>query len=408
MNTDASTSSSVTPPRVHLLYIIRDYYPTERPDVVVLFGRRLPEEGVTSDLVAIGSPAPAPGWQAGREVVCEARTGSVAASFKGLLTDLRELRRARYDIAVVRDKIFLAVLAATLVGRDRLTYWMSYPFPEDDLVRMKVTTRGRVYQAVLWLRGHLTSWLLYRYVVPRVAHVFVQSDHMARSVIERSGRRDGFTVVPMGVDETMLAAGVEERRLPGPAEPFRLVYLGALDAPRRIDFLVEVVAALRSRPGERDAWQLTLIGSTSPDELKWLQTRIRDLGADDVVRLTGRMPMADAWAICAQCHIGMSAIPRGELFDVSSPTKAVEYLGIGLPVLVNDIPDQQYLVAATGAGLCAPMEVDRFVEAVRQLRDDYPAYARRAMSARDWMVRERGYRSLAARVANVLRDLTRR
>ena len=87
---------------------------------------------------------------------------------------------------------------------------------------------------------------------------------------------------------------------------------------------------------------------------------------------------------------------------MSSPTKTIEYLALGLPVLVNDIPDQLALVTQTGAGLCAPMDPDAFADAVVSIRRNHRELAQRAAAARTWLLAHRGYDLLAAGVAEAL------
>ncbi|HMN81219.1 MAG TPA: glycosyltransferase [Burkholderiaceae bacterium] len=390
------------------LFIIRDSFPSPRPDVLVLFGKRLPERGIRSDVVATGVPKTADAvsrWPAGSEFVNDDGAGTLKRLLGALRLDLQMLRHAEpYDAIVVRDKILTAWLALRLCDPARVFFWMSYPFPEDDLVRSRIALTGRLHRTALRVRGWLTGRLLYRGVVPRAAHVFVQSEHMRAAVARRSGRAGGMTAIPMGVDEALLAGHDATLRIrPQPGEPLRLVYLGSLDRSRHIGFLLEVLQRLHAaQPGR---FHLTLVGGASTaEEYAAVQAQVRQMALDELVRMTGQVSRDEAWAECARCHIGLSAIPRGELFDVSSPTKAVEYLAMGLPVVVNDIPDQAYLIEHSRAGLCAPMDVARFAAAIEQARDDYPRLAERALQARRWVIAERGYDRLADTVAQVLAE----
>ena len=70
------------------------------------------------------------------------------------------------------------------------------------------------------------------------------------------------------------------------------------------------------------------------------------------VLLTGWLPQPAALGYAVRAEVGLSPIPRGTLFDVSSPTKLVEYLALGIPGVANDIPDQQPC-SPTAAPACA-------------------------------------------------------
>ena len=307
-----------------LLYFIRDPYPTTRPDVLALIGRCLAARGIGTDLVATrqgpGTEAPDQ-WPAGEAFIHAPGRSAPARHAGALRHDLRRLARASaYDALLVRDKILTAALALLWPHGRPVLYWASYPFPEDDRARAAMPGLGRAHRLVLRLRAACSGWLLYRFVIPRARLVFVQSERMAEQFAQRTGRRSGLVPVPMGVDETELPAPLAALAGPGVDEPLRLVYLGALDRVRRLDFLLEVLDELRRRDAAQPC-RLTLVGSAgSPADREWLMQRVHEAGLQDRVSIIDAMPRAQAWALARRCHVGASASPRGPVYDVSSPT----------------------------------------------------------------------------------------
>jgi glycosyltransferase involved in cell wall biosynthesis len=77
--------------------------------------------------------------------------------------------------------------------------------------------------------------------------------------------------------------------------------------------------------------------------------------------------MQKAWAYVKAAEIGLSPLPRGYLLDSASPTKAIEYLGIGLPVIANDNPDQAEVLEKSGAGICVHLNATSFANAALEL-----------------------------------------
>ena len=385
------------------LLVMNDPYPTERPDVAVLFGSALPGLGLSVDLLAMGHvEAAGAQWTGGKAMVTRTKLGMFARFVAILAREMLGARSARYDVIIVRDLIVLAWLARWLVDRQRLHYWMSYPYPQADRLQASIGLESAHRRFLRRCRSVLYSTILYRAVLPGLAHLFVQSDAMRESVRRRGSRDLAMTVVPMGTDiATVRQFTPAEPRNLAPARPFRLVYLGLLDRSRDPEFLLRVMKVLNER--EPGAFALQLIGGTSwPAEFDWLANRIEQMKLKAEVSLTGRLPMRDALLRCSSHDAGLSAIPRGELFDVSSPTKLVEYLALALPVVVNDIPDQTVTIENTGAGICCPMNEDQFAEAIVRLRDDYPRFANAAFQARHWVQRERGYDRLGRKVAAAL------
>jgi glycosyltransferase involved in cell wall biosynthesis len=174
------------------------------------------------------------------------------------------------------------------------------------------------------------------------------------------------TAVPMGVD-----AALFDRSTVAPSSDPRLdgrrvvLYLGRIAQSRKSDFLLDVADALR-----RDCPDILLViagDAPSSDEMAWMRREIAARGLQQHVLLTGWLPQRAALGYAVRAEVGLSPIPRGALFDVSSPTKLVEYLALGIPSVANDIPDQQQVIAESGAGLCVPMEARSFAAAVLQI-----------------------------------------
>jgi glycosyltransferase involved in cell wall biosynthesis len=389
-----------------LLFLVRDFLPATRPDVRVLFGRKLRERGVVTDIAGVRrADGPPPGdWEGGREITEPDPQGPFIRAWRLISLDLRLLRRADgYDAVIVRDKMLTAAIALLLVPRRKVFYWMSFPFPEEDAVRAGMATRGRLFRIGLGLRARLTGWLLYRWIAPRVAHLFVQSPAMARMVASKAPRCAPMTPVPMGFDPAMVAAFEPPVCEPVPGRVM-LGYLGAVDVIRRIDFILDVLAWLRAHHPETDFRLLVVGDGSTPGETAAFRRRIAELGLQAQVEITGALPMLDAWRRISAVDIGLSTVPRGVVFDVSSPTKAVEYLALGLPTVVNDIPDQQALMAQTHAGRCAPMEVEAFGRAILEVAADLEGCRARARAAYPAVVAERSYDVLADRVLARLRE----
>jgi len=105
--------------------------------------------------------------------------------------------------------------------------------------------------------------------------------------------------------------------------------------------------------------------------------------------------------------VGLSPIPRGTLFDVSSPTKLVEYLALGIPSAANDIPDQALVIEQSRAGLCVPMEAGAFAGAVLRLLDDPVLSAEFAERGPPYVKSHRTYDILARNVARTYTKLLR-
>ncbi|MFC5512255.1 glycosyltransferase [Massilia jejuensis] len=388
-----------------IAFIVRDPLPPLRADVATLFGAEMPRHGVRTELVGQGGSAGGAPWHAGGMHVVghlRHRSAGLLAPLWDALGLLRAWRRGRPDCIQVRDKVasaLPALLAARLL-RIPFVYWMSFPIVEGFEARRDALAGRRRWLG--WpahaLRAFLSRRLVYRLVLPAADHVFVQSEAMRDWLATLGIARARMTPVPMGVDAVLFDRGAivpsQDPRLAGR----RIVlYLGRVAQSRQSDFLLEVAERLRRQlPGV-----LLVIAGEAPssDEMVWMRSLIAARGLGRHVLLTGWLPQALALGYAVRAEVGLSPIPRGALFDVSSPTKLVEYLALGIPGVANDIPDQARVLAESGAGLCVPMQADAFAAATLRLLFDHELAARCAERGPPWVAANRTYDILAREVA---------
>ena len=303
----------------------------------------------------------------------------------------------------------MVALIALVVARRwgvPLFYWMSFPIVEGslELARNGPRKLGWIRYLYVLLKGHVGHTVYYRLVAPHADHVFVQSEQMKRDMMAKGIAAEKITPVPMGVDVEVADASQivpsDDARLRGRRV---LVYLGSLDRNRRIDLIIEMLAlAVRDLP----CLLLVLVGDASEaDELIRLRKLATEQGVSEHIIWTGWLPMPEAWRYVCAAEVGLSPIPRGPLYDCASPTKAAEYLALGMPVLANDLPDQAWLLEQSGGGICVPFEPQAQAMALLAMLADPEGLRRMGRQGQAFVLTHRSYASLAAGVARQYEDL---
>ena len=396
---------------LRLLYVIDESWPTFRPDITALFGKYLPRHGIASDLVTDGEQYPngTDVWQGGEALLRPPSAGRAVRHVAKLWHNVAAMARcdrSRYDAIQVRDMPLSAALGLAVARCKGIPffYWMSFPQSEGQVMRAKA--RGPRAGLRYWfplIQGTVGQWLLYRLVLPHADHLFVQSEQMARDLARRGLPVQRMTPVPMGVDleltQAQHIAVSDDVRL---QHKVVLVYLGTLDRARSIEVLFQmmarVVAAIPTAV-------LVLAGDTEDAPHRaWLHAEADRAGVSASVIWTGWQPSTVALRYVRAAAIGLSPFPRGALLDSASPTKAIEYMALGLPVVVNDNPDQQQVVEAAGCGLCVGLGADSFAQAVLTLLADPARRAAMGEAGRHYVTQNRGYDTLASRLAASYRE----
>jgi len=404
---NAQLTAPLSAGRIRMLYFVRESFPTFRPDIEVLFGCQLLCRGHQIDLVMQAerdteTPGPHP-WH-GRTVWVgptdsrDSLLHRLRRQALALWHDLRSLNRAHvqsYQAVQVRDK-FLIASALALVARRRglkFFYWLSFPEPESNLERVR--ERRARYPLLTWVRGVVFSWLLYRWILPRCDHAFVQSEQMRHDVAAHGIDPQKLTPVPMGI----AAADVRAARDPPasaaqPRLPLTLAYLGTLNTQRRLEVLVEMLALLHERG--LAARLLFVGGGDEADDGPRLERRAAALGVLQHIEITGQLPRAAALARVQSADIGLSPFFPTAVLRSTSPTKLVEYLGLGLPVVANDHPEQRRVLADSRAGVCVPWGARYFARGVAWLAARGAAERlRMGESGRQWVLAHRTYERIA-------------
>jgi glycosyltransferase involved in cell wall biosynthesis len=327
------------------------------------------------------------------------------------VTCLYKTNIAKYYAIQVRDMpIFalLGLLTAKLRGV-KFIYWMSYPMPEAHIILAghRKLSEGLLKYFIPWFKGHIGHFLLYRVVLPRADHVFVQSDWMKENLIKQGICSNKMSSVPMGIDLEALQhnniAPLNDSHYAGKRV---LVYLGTFGAPRKIEVLFEMLSILKDQfPNVL----LVMVGDDvdSQAQRHWLRKKADELCINSHLLWTGWLPRDEAWRYVCSAEVALSPIPRGYLLDCSSPTKLPEYFALGVPVVCNDNPDQQQVIRQSGAGICVPYTAKDFADAtVKILLLDETDRNEMISKGKDYVTQYRDYKKISYDVAKTYKEIS--
>jgi glycosyltransferase involved in cell wall biosynthesis len=152
----------------------------------------------------------------------------------------------------------------------------------------------------------------------------------------------------------------------------RVVYVGRISRGRGVDAMLDL--ARRLVPAAR----VELVGDADAD------VRDRLVAAVDRGELVwhGFVPSDRAAALLAGARVGLCLLDDEPNYRVSLPTKVVEYLAQGIPVVATPLPAVAALLDGGGGALVPFGDRDAAERAVRRLLDDDAAHAESAARAR--------------------------
>ena len=306
-----------------------------------------------------------------------------AALFHSLRLAFRAGRKGRFDVIHAcnpPDLLFLVALPFKVRGTRFL-------FDHHDLVPELFESRfggkGMLYKVSVALE-RLTF---------AMADVVISTNESYRDVAIRRGRMapDHVHVVRSAPDLT--------RFTPVPPDPalkrgkqHLVCYLGVMGPQDGVDYALRAIARLRDDLG-RDDIHAAFIGSG--DAFDDLVALSRELGLEDRVEFTGRVPDATVQAYLSSADVCLAPDPLNPLNDVSTMNKIVEYMAMSRPIVSFDLREAR-VSAGDAAVYATPNDEGEFASLVAELLDDP---ARRAEMGALAAERGRASSSLNVRVS---------
>jgi glycosyltransferase involved in cell wall biosynthesis len=303
-----------------------------------------------------------------------------------------ERRSIREALAFAACCLRLLVAPFDVIEADHMPYIQLLPLKLVSLLRRRrlVVTWHECWGPEYWRRylgrAGVIGWWFESFAMHLPDAIIAASPQTGERLEGLVSRRIPVVVAPNGIDLAQIA------RASAGSGATDVITVGRLLAHKRIDMLLEAVAALRGRGGEVT---VRVVG-TGPERAK-LETMASALGIADLVEFRDDILAPEAlYAAMKSARVAVFPSER-EGFGIA----VLEALACGIPVIATTAPDNmaRHLVArADGLGtLCEPAAgaladaIERTLSAPAPATDATPAW----LSEYDWD-------TVAARVAQVL------
>lgn len=174
-----------------------------------------------------------------------------------------------------------------------------------------------------------------------------------------------------------------------------VLYVGTLDPERELRApFAGAITVMRERPGTL----FVVAGQPLPAEEAAVRAQFAAAGVAERLLVTGHLSQDRLARVIRRADVCLSPVPSTPLYDVSTPTKLVEYLAVGRRVVANHLPDHDAVVAATGLGSLVGFSAEGFAQGLRAELDKGEPSVGEVRRATDWVRASRDYRALAALV----------
>jgi glycogen(starch) synthase len=399
---------------MNLLILPQYAYPTNHAVVNTVYEGHLPSRGhvvhMVRPMAGVGGPQlrDAP-WPGGSMVVypyepAGGRIGNLLRSARRsrwVARAVRFLDDVPIDAILVRNDLIDAVAAVRLARRRGIPFIFQISSPDAEFMMSRGRDAGGLAGLYPRLRGRY-GLAVRRWVSRRATAVLAISEAMRERLIAEDGLdpRKVFSF-PMGVPDAFTSSDEEvetlRRRLNLPAGR-TLVYSGTIDPIRRPDWLLDVFDRVRARVP--DAALLVITYETDQRRASF-EDDVRRRQAD--VRVVGPVPFADVATYLRCADVALSPYPPMMEHRIASPTKSIEALSAGLPVVGSaEVEEHAAIFAASGGGLLVDWDRDRFAGAIVSLLQDPERGRRMGEQGRQWVLAHRTYNHLTDYLERIL------
>lgn len=270
-------------------------------------------------------------------------------------------RQARKgDLVICFDRTQLTLLPALAVARLR------------GLLVLHEITEYPAETMRAGMIGALSLFLFERFSLPRLDGVLVISRALQSYVTARAPKARIFRIPALAVSQDRWTNGDEARQTAVTAisdQSFTFLYAGSL--VERKDGVLSLIAAFAMAFGAGGSARLVVLGYGSAAQNAAVRAAIVAHGVADRVTLRDPVPQADlsAWLLAADALVLCRPLSRQASYGF--PTKLVEYLSTGRPVIVTATSDiGYYLRDGVSAFLVPPNDLSAFAQAMRRAESD--------------------------------------
>ncbi len=149
-------------------------------------------------------------------------------------------------------------------------------------------------------------------------------------------------------------------------KPYLLAYVGVMGPQDGVDFALRAVKKLHTECGRDDFHCIFMGGGDVLDEMIALSN---ELGIQDFVEFTGRVPDEFVQRCLSTADVCLSPDPLNPLNNVSTMNKVVEYMTMGKPIVSFDLHEAK-VSAGPAARYVAPNDTSAFAAAIDELLRD--------------------------------------
>lgn len=293
------------------------------------------------------------------------------------------IKTDKFDIIQVRNDIFDAFIAIILKRRYGIKFVFQYSFPKG----------AHRYLEKKCISPYATfEEFAIKSILKRADLILPISKWMKKDLILQGIPESKLYPLPMAVNIDLFSSksctDVRDKYEFGNNIVF--VYVGSLAKIRGLDIVIE---AFSRTINTQKNMRLLIVGEGNDQDN--LERIVINLGINDKVIFTGKVPYYDVPKYISAADIGLSLIPPLPIYLLSSPTKIFEYMALKKSILANqEIYEQKEVIEKSNSGKLVKFNISSIEKGLIEMAKDKNIFKKGENGFR-WVKNNRTYEKLA-------------
>ena len=267
----------------------------------------------------------------------------------------------KYDFIVIRNETWIGLVTLVLCKKYPIKKIFIRAFP-SELLSINNAKKHFIIRRILSIIKNKLLLKISHFIISKYDIVFARSDFFAKQ-LSNSIKKKVYSL-PMGFDTSWIVnEKVKNKYIEKYKSNSRKLagYFGAIDEGRNIDFILEIFKKLFSFNKDINGIIVTNADKSDLLKIKKLSNKYK---ISKKLNIIGPFNYSEMPNILSILDLTISPIPPVDAYLVSSPTKTIESIGLGIPVIGNkEIEDQHKIITNSGCGFSINYNTDDFYEA---------------------------------------------
>jgi glycosyltransferase involved in cell wall biosynthesis len=401
---------------LNILLLPGEYYPPKRAEVTDLFAKEMPIRGHKIFCVLQSKEK-----SSKPRIIHGEQVEYYIFPSKGSDTQLRRILNRGYalqefnickrvietnkiDIIHVRDEVVQAIMGIYFDKKYDIPFSFQLTSYFLGFTNEEIKLRKSAKSIFRYIRGILYE-KIYNHIIKR-AKLFLPISEKMAEYYQIDGMKKKIFPLPMCISSDFLNYENKNRTINDHNNKKIMIYIGQIERLRKLEFLIDVLRKIVSNKGYDDL-ELLLIGpSFERDLIPDLKMYAKNLDVQHSVKFIGEVPRDRIPEYISQSKIGLSALPPIDAYKVSTPTKTIEYLALGIPTVGNkEVYDQKEILEKSGGGFAVNYDEEEFANAIMWLLDHPEEAKKMGRKGKKWIKENRTYREIAAKLERRYYDM---